>query len=622
MRRWFDLTAALFCLLLVAFLVWRAALPNNRFRPSRDHFTITSEEGRYYVPRALHDYDDSVTLVTAHNFVRHGFLRTHLLPNRSGAPGVSFFGQTQNWCEQILPRSAIQYRDPDGRWAPMLSLTGDCVYTHYPPLADWFYATMTWLGAGQLLHFKIAAVLLNALFLVSLFCWLAREVRRGAALVATVLVGSVPSFLCWADALYYQPFQFLFLMLGLLSWTTWLRNAQKRAFALTWLLFLCEALASYELTLFFGLVLVGMTWVEHGRDGVRLHWKACALQGLAPVVAFSLQVALSASLFGLSRTQANLATTIADRMTRGLPEGLGLLLSRAGTEMVPWWVIGCGLLLVVFVRRQTRAPLVRPLLVGLVLLVGGASFSAAMPGTASRHHWMMHRHFLPFMAYSAALIADAALRAFDRLREEPAVSGYRRGAMACCAILAGLGLGTVLERNVAYAANEVRGNLASNRRYDPRNLVLRALQVLYWTEDGSRAPSLWYLPVSGLRVNEPRRWVTDFRIVGPGPSHYEVWWLRPETVGEIRVLIDENQWPAFLEDCFLSTFSQGGFERLPADSRLSVAPFVPDPTERKPRTPYAWVTYAPPAPRATRAIRLTCRGLKSLALRQLEAFPR
>lgn len=621
MKRVQFLCLALFCVFLGGAAVWRASLPNNRFHPTRDYFVIKSDAKRFYILRWLHEYDDVTTVVTVHNFLRDGLSATHWLPNRGSFPMAEFFDRNQDQCEHARAGSALQYR-AYSRWVPLQSINGDCIYTHFPPLAYWIYTAVAWLGFHQFFHYKILALTFNLAFIGVFHQWLRREVGGGAALIGALVLGTTPAFLSWVDALYYQPFHFLLLFLGLLAWSAYLRTAARRHAWLTWLCFFAQSLISYDLILFMGVAIVGVTVAEHGFQRARHYWRGFLLQFTAPIAAFMIQLCLRISLFGLARTLANARTTAIHRMTSVPGDGLSLLLGEISKNIMPWSLVAAALLTFAGVRWRLRVPMRREWTLVGTLFVGAWSFIAFMPGTALFHHMVTFRYFLPFMIYSLVLALDASLRVWAHWTKTRRGAGQRRERWSL-AVAAVLPLGLLLAvawQNAEYVVDEVRGNLDSNRSHEPLNLARRALDALYWVEEGRPATSPPHLPLSGKRVNEPRRWLSDFRIIGPAPSHYEVWWLEPQPVRTVRLLVDQKAAAQVAEHCFVSAFQNGNFLSLKAAAAVTVNPFEPGRNDTLPRVPYAWVEYDLPSEHVSRSIRLTCSGMQSIALRQWEAY--
>jgi hypothetical protein len=610
-------------------LVWRAALPNNRHQPTLDHVVVNSYEGRYYLPSDIHTYEDVVTLATARHFALDGFLRTHLIPNRGNAPLVSLYDFTHTQCETLGPPAHVMtYWNLFGQSVSALSLNNDCVYTHYPPLADWFFGLCADLGLDRLFYFKIIAILANCCFLAVSFSWLRREVSDRAAAIAMLLCGTLPAFHQWADALYYHPFQYLLLMSGILAFSCYLKTRRIRWLAATWFAYFCEALASYQLTLFFGLAICGLavlapttpTGTQTSRPAIGLRsfrsWGTIlCVQATAPFAAFLLHFGLTCSLFGLERSYRNLSATFGARASERLAGGFGQLFDFANDRLLPWYAAVSAVCLLVFARARTGTPLARPLALVGVFVAGGTSFSIAMPGTTSWHGWMMYRHFLPLALLLLAYAADSFLLlvAACRASRGPKTPAVFVGAGLCLGLLA-----FVAFRNAYGIEHEIRWNLARNRRTDPHNLALRSAGTLYWTEGLPRFQGTPLAPISGMRVNEPPLWASDFRMLGPAPVHYEIWWLEPQRMDAVRLLVNDAQAGKVVEHCTTSYFDGAGFQPPVSSERPAVTAFVPDEGERTPREPYSWVHFPVPPPFRYRAVRFTCSGIEKLVVRQLE----
>jgi hypothetical protein len=151
----------------IAFLAfsWRAALPNNQHRSTDLRVFATTSSWVLppgmsasnlftQTPKILDGYHDAVSIVTAHNFQKNGFLRTHLLPNRRGAPLASFYDRSGTQCDSSsAPTNVLEYAvrasENDVRRRPMTSLNNECIHTHYPPLGDWVFGLMATVGLDR-----------------------------------------------------------------------------------------------------------------------------------------------------------------------------------------------------------------------------------------------------------------------------------------------------------------------------------------------------------------------------------------------------------------------------------------------------------------------------------------
>ena len=583
----------------------------------------------YYLPRGTNSYDNVVTMVTAHNFAQDGFRRSHFIPNRKGAQ-ISLGDRTGTQCESIDGNlHPMLYMNAFGERVQAASLNNDCIYIHYPPLADWAFGAMAALGLDQVLYYKILAIGLNCAFLLLVYLWIRREVRETAALVALVLTATLPAFLRWADALYFHCFQYFFLAALILSWDSYLRTRKWHLFVLTWLCYFCEALVSHQLTICGGILILGMLLLDVGVPR-RTLWQRIRLvcaQGLAPIVAFSLYVGLCATLLGLAKTRSNLASTMSARMVQGsqfvgIPGGMKQLLQWVADDVLSWKMVALGIVFVVFARKISQAPLRRPLALLGIWMAGGVSFWVAFLGTTSEHFWMMYRQIMPFAILLIAIVADTSLASLEAWRHQCALGPQRAPGLAVPAsvLLGCIFVGLVGYRNIQYVAGDIRWNLVSNQVVNLDNLVRSRLDVIHWREDNtSRTEGLYTLPVSGLRVQEPPRWILDFRMLGPGTSHYEIWWLQAQPLRRVHLLVDDSQAEDVAKHCYLSFFDGETFQRMSETANISKEAFVPTGNERAPSVPYAWLRFSLSSQLRTRAARLTCGGMKTMTLRQIEA---
>jgi hypothetical protein len=346
------------------------------------------------------------------------------------------------------------------------------------------------------------------------------------------------------------------------------------------------------------------------------------IQATAPIAAFATHFALIVSLLGIRSAWANTATTLRDRIVKGDARGGADWLRLAGENVVPWEVVILGVLTVVLSHWVTRARLVRPLTLLATMLAGGASFMLAFPGTASLHSWMMHRHLMPFMLLVVCLVVDEIIPSIKAMlcrgtyRSE---NHLARPIGLVCVACACTCVGWVAVRNIRYLAGEIRWNHERNRYSDPHNIAARSLDVLYWAQNDSRRLGNPLMPVSTLRVSEPPAWIHDLRMLGPGPAHYEVWWLDDVVLKTVRVLVDESRMSEVEEHCS-PTFFDGDAFRAASRDTVTGKTFVPAQGEPAPPNPYAWVEFRVADAVSARAVRLTCDGIEELALRQIEAF--
>lgn len=587
-------------------LVWKLSLPNNQHR---DLDTFGPPPPGRQLAQVTAGYDDVVTIVTAHNFARDGFLRTHFLPNRKFAPLVSYFDHDQSQCLTLAPPAhPVRYANFWGAVVDQLSLDSDCIYTHYPPLADWVFGAMASMGLDQVLHYKLFALLVNCLFLLLFFRWLAGEVRPAAAYGALLFLALSPAFFEWAGALFHQSFQYLFLAGGLVAVRAWVARGQRRWWAATWALFFCEALVSPELVIFFGLV-VGHAVLTTCRRPWRSRLAAVLLLGSAPVAAFLLHQGLRISLFGVAAVVGDIRATVLGRMAGATGGwGVGIWFERIHFNLLPPVLMAaCLLACWLAARLDGRVP-GRRLGLLAVFLAGGVSFAAAFPATASVHSWMMYRHLLPFVTLLVAFALDAALRAVE------SVSRWRTTSRARVA-LAGVVLGLValpVSWAGARSLNAIRAEVAWGREVaehdDPRNQAVQFLDVLSWSEQGPLPYDLGLLhAVDGRRRSRPDEVVG---VLLP-ESHFDVWWLEQRTFVETALATDVDGARRLIEHCRLEVFDGGVF--VPAactgTPRMDADP-IPG---------LAWVRY--PCRGSGRALQLSCGAAGApIPIHELEVF--
>jgi hypothetical protein len=591
---------------VLAPLAWKVSLPNNQHR-DLDTFGLPPPGER--LSQITAGYDDVVTIVTAHNFARDGFLRTHLLPNRKFAPLVSYFDHDRTQCRAIEPpANPLRYPNFWGVPVDQVSLDSDCIYTHYPPLADWAYGAMASLGLDRVLHYKLAAVLLNCALLFLVYRWLRTRVAPGAAYGAMLFLALSPAFFEWAGALFYQPFQYLLLFGGLLSLHAWTERGSRRALLLTWALFFCEALVSPELIVFFGLAACSAalgasrgTWRRIG---------ALAFLASAPIAAMLLHVGLQVSLFGPAALEELLGTlsSRAVRQTGGWGWRTGL--DRIHEKLLPPALMGAGLLAVLLSARH-GGPRLRPRLALLgVFLAGGLSFTAVFPGTAMVHSWMMYRHVMPFVTLLVAFVLDGAIHAARVVPRWEALPLRARGATVLCLALAGVVLGWSAVRSARAIRAEVKWTLEVAAHHEPGNQGIEFLDVVTWSERGPLPYDLLLLHAfDGRRTEDP----AEAGSFGHLPdSHLDVWWLEPRTFGETAIATDRRAAERLAAACRVEVYDGGAFVPM----RCSAAPLL----SADPRAAdVSWVRF--PCAGRGRAVQLTCGALaEPIPLHEIEVY--
>lgn len=458
-------------------------------------------------------------------------------------------------------------------------------------------------------------------------------------MVAAIVVATLPAFVQWASALYYQPFQYCFLIAGMDAWTSHLRLPRRRLLCLTWTLFLCETLVSYELVLFFGLMVLGLTLLDgisepdstSATDSSKRRWRPrlrdTALVATAPLAAVALHFALRLSLFGVSQTLSNLAATVQARAGDGIaPRILAL---RTLLEQFNLHVWSAGVLLTMLILAlasglaagKHRARL--PSLLGL-LLAGGVSFSLMFPATAVFHLWMMYRHLLPFAALLVALVADGgrlwmvrALWPVDGLACPFARRVVAAGLLTTtAAIIVG-----VLGQNATDILADIRWNRAANVHHDDSNLARSFLDVVYWKEQGSpHWDERLYMALDGRRANVPFNPNTEFSLEPLSRSHYEIWWLDAVEMQSLSILSSDDGAERLASSCRVALFDGAAFRDNDQASAVSLRAFVPSPEEPSPDgRRYEWVDLSLPNTSRARAIRLSCSmGVTGAAIHQIE----
>jgi hypothetical protein len=593
------------------FLCWRASLPNSSQQGGMGFLHLRSDGDDYFVPRQLMDYENTVTVVTARNFARHGFAATHFLPDRGGHPLVSLYDRTGTQCiSRSAPQNLLPYWNMLGTPALAASINNPCIYTHYPPLADWIFGAMAALGWDSLLQYKLLVIAANCGWLLLLFVWLRRQVHPWAAATTVLLAASLPAFLQWGDTLYYHSFQFLFLGAFLTCWHDYLARSRRRYLALAWLFYFLQAACSFQLTFFIVVAALGTHWVARPTEH-RARIRVMALLALAPCVAFVGHQVLVASYAGWNDTFANLLATWRARVVELIPGWGGRYSYWIDSALLPLASIPVAILLWVATSIATGRPWRTRLLHLAILLVAGLSFLAALPGTTSEHAWMMYRHLMPFALLLIGFLADAVWAA-----SRPPLGLVRVGLSAAGVVL----LGIIAGRNLLHVQHEIAWNRLRNLHENPTNLVNRSLEVLYWNAGKPTASGNVFAPITGIRDVEPPGWHTDLRLVGPQPSHYEIWWADRVDIGSIQFLVDSPDAEHARRNCHVDLFDERDFAELPPESDTSVRAFEPGPNERWPTPPRSWLRVDLPRPVASRAMRLTCSGHAVMPLRQVEAY--
>ena len=609
----------LFVASLFGFFLWRTTVPSNRYQSTVGWGTVTTDNVPYLIPHTKPSYyENIVSQLTAHHFSKDGFRRTHFLPNRGGAPIVSIGDHTKTICEPLAaPKNIFIYRDDKGDPVDVISANNDCIYTHYPPLSDWIFGAMARLGLDEYHHYKTAAVFANCALLVLFFFWLKKRTHPTAAFIAVAVGGTLPVFLEWSDTLMYHAFHFLALMAGIWAWDLYLEKRRRLWLAATWLCYLGESLLSYQLTFFFTIALLGFA-ILHCRFN-RAMLKPFLLVLSAPIVAFAGHLSLIISLFGIRRTGQNLFDTYIARTAQLKEGGFAMLIDWTDKTLIPIWLLfglfGAMMGLSVKLKRPLRE---RTLLL-TVFFAGGISFAMAFPGTTSSHSLMMHRLLMPFEILLVAFSADTLIEGIQAMRlsmnrksvDWKLIAGAT--ALLFCFV-------AVFQNNADYLSTDLEWIRKRNRHYNIDNLVGRSLDVVYWSEDSSvHHYGLVETPILGMIEKEPPGWQIDFRFTGTQPSHYEIWWLEPLEMRSVRLLLDEENVSIIKDNCYFSVLHDAEFHRLTlADSAAS--PYAPpddvDLAERR----YSWLTHTLSTPAISRSLRLTCRGVADIALRQIEVF--
>ena len=85
--------------------------------------------------------------------------------------------------------------------------------------------------------------------------------------------------------------------------------------------------------------------------------------------------------------------------------------------------------------------------------------------------------------------------------------------------------------------------------------------------------------------------------------------------------MDQKAAASVASHCFVSVFGTDVFEPLAEGTGVSVSPFVRSQLESEPPIPLSWVDFKLATARRTRSVRLTCRDIDKVALRQWEAYP-
>jgi hypothetical protein len=608
--KWLDWLIAVVAATTFILLSWRSTLSCNRHR-ELDTFAKAGPNHAYHLRYIAEIYDDGVTQTTARNFVRDGFLHTHFLANRGGFPLASLYDDNTQCDSLAPPKNLIRYDFGNGHVVDMKSLNNDCVYSHFPPLADWVFGILAILGFNQYGDYRVFAVGLNCSFLVVLYYWLRREVSQCAAAVAVLLTATLPAFIHWSDALFFHPFQFLFLFAALLSLSKYLEQGRSRWFWCTWLLFFAQSLLTYQLLPCFAAMMVGLIVADETKTW-SFRWKLLLRLFSAPVVATLLHFSMRLSHMGLAYTWDNVVRTLHNRAVGGASYLQFLrLLIRIREYLLRFDLLVLCLLLVIIVRVLYRHPVKRPLLLLLSFFLGGIGFWVAFPTTNLLHYWMTYRHVMPLVIYLLALTAESCRLAWNARGQtsSPLKLGRMLATPHVLAFLCGVPLLWTANRN----ARDIQKGLELIRDRTPTaepNLASHYLELVQWSSDGGAAGNdRFRLAFDGRRVDALTNPNLQYIFPTGSTTHHEIWWLEPVTFGSIDLLTEAANVERFQEHCSLSYFDGIAFRSV-TDRHGSVAvrPFVPN-TRESLAPDYRWLRYSLMAPIDARAIRITCRKL-------------
>jgi hypothetical protein len=623
-------------------LGWRTRLPSNRHR-ELDVLVKTTASTAHDLKVIANTYDECVTQVTARNFARDGFLRTHFLANRGGYPLASFLDGSKTQCDNPSPtKNVVRYDFGNGIGIDMTSLNNDCVYAHFPPLADWLFGLVAMAGLDQYGHYRVLAVMLNTASLVVLYFWLRREVSEWASFVAIALAATLPAYIHWADALFFHPFQFLFLFGGLLSLSTYLTRRIRSHFVVAWLLFAGQSLLSYHLLPCTGVMMSVLVMLESGLTR-RLRIKLLLALFSAPTLATLLHFGLRLSHMGVRHTLSNVVVTLHSRSLGGISHlGFVRLLMRFREHLIRFDLIVLSMLLVIAIRLYRRAPLKRPLWLLFGLFAGGVGFWVAFPGTNLAHHWITYRHLMPFVIVLLAEVAESIRLALvpspgnepshvahctglERIRDgiRAVFAAPRRNLVhywgvpracacfsACLALTCLVPLGWTASRNVT----DIRKGLELMRDRAPSvapNLATHYLDLVQWSSDGSKNRNgHLYLLFDGRRLDALSNPNLAYRLPTGITSHDEIWWLEPIVIRSVALLTETTAVDMLNRQCWLSAFNGVAFDTITHRDSVSVEPFVPNANESAAPS-YRWLRYALEAPLEARGIRLSCSRLNA-----------
>lgn len=607
--KWLDWFIVVLVLATFILLSWRTALPCNRHR-ELDTFAKAGPSHAYRLQFVAETYDDGVTQATARNFVRDGFSHTHFLANRGGFPLASLYDDNTQCDSPSPPKNLVRYDFGNGRVVDMKSLNNDCVYSHFPPLADWVFGILAMVGLDQYGDYRIVAIGLNCLFLVVLYQWLCREVSQGAAVITVLLAATLPAFIHWSDALFFHPFQFLFLFSALLSLSNYLEQGRARWLWGTWGLFFAQSLLSYQMLPCFAAMMVGLVLADEKRNWSQRCKLLLALFS-APVVATILHFSLRLGHMGLAYTWDNVVRTLHNRTVGGgyYFQFLRLLI-RIREHLLRFDLLVLSLVLVVVVRVLCRHPLKRPLLLLFSFFLGGIGFWVVFPATNLLHYWMTYRHVMPFIIFLLALTAESCRwvwsareqnRSDTRLGRTVATR-YVLAAMCCVPLL------WTSYRN----ATDIQKGLELIRDRTPTaeaNLASHYLEVVQWSSDGGVAgDDRFRLVFDGRRVDGLTNPSLQYFLPTGFASHHEIWWLEPVSFRSIDVLTEVDALGSFSGHCNLSYFDEVAFQLLHERASTAILPFAPNPKE-SPAPEYRWIRYSLIAPIQSRAVRLSCSKL-------------
>jgi hypothetical protein len=236
-------------------------------------------------------FGSAQTVLTVRHWARDGMIAHKFLFLPSGYhPNIGFLDR------------------PEFRFLADGTKTGEIIgnrlyYTHYPAGYLIPYGLLAKLGVMERSGLRVAAILFSMLGLAFFygFAFLFSKRNHWIAGLATLYYATTTVFLGYADSLANQPIDDLFrnaiLFVSLYRFSSVSDARKKRHLGIAiWALYFLLASSSYDSTFFVFIWLCGLDVIEHRR----LRLERCIAWGLAPVLAFAVQVAQNTWYLGIA----------------------------------------------------------------------------------------------------------------------------------------------------------------------------------------------------------------------------------------------------------------------------------------------------------------------------------